>query len=148
MQKTITSILKFYLYLAKKNKERKAESDRDFSWLAVLSNHRAKGTIAPKFLKCLVVLCLERRFPKQNNVTRLKLEYLAPLQILGWLRHCLHPSFNKISIFYSAAKAMPRRSVFLHKAAYPLRPRTALCANVTVLYFWVDYEFINTCYNP
>jgi len=31
MQKTITSILKFYLYLAKKNKERKAESDRDFS---------------------------------------------------------------------------------------------------------------------
>jgi len=49
----------------------------------------------PKFLAYLVILCFERRYPKQNIVARLKSHILAPQMfwiptILGWLRHWLH----------------------------------------------------------
>ena len=41
------------------------------------------GATPPKFLKYLVILCFERRCPKQNAVASLK------PNILVWLRHCL-----------------------------------------------------------
>jgi len=40
-----------------------------------------------KFLAYLVVLCFERRCPKQNTVAHLKSKYLAPPNILGWLHY-------------------------------------------------------------
>ena len=36
-----------------------------------------KGTIPPKFLENIVILCFERRFSKQNSVIRLKLNILV-----------------------------------------------------------------------
>jgi len=54
----------------------------------------AKGAVAPfKFLENMVILCLERRFSKQNRVIRLKSNSLASPNFLGlpkfsgWLRH-------------------------------------------------------------
>jgi len=41
-----------------------------------------------KFLENIVILCFERRFPKQNSVIHLKSNILAPPIFLGWLRHC------------------------------------------------------------
>ena len=41
------------------------------------------------FFTYLVVLCFDRRCPKQNIVARLKSTYLSPQKILGWLRHWL-----------------------------------------------------------
>jgi len=43
--------------------------------------------MAPKFLAYIVILCFERRCPKQNSVIRLKSKNFAPHpQILGCLR--------------------------------------------------------------
>jgi len=42
----------------------------------------------PKRLAYTVILCLERRYPKQNSVIRLTPNTIAP-QILGWLRRRL-----------------------------------------------------------
>jgi len=36
-----------------------------------------QGSHAPKFLAYLVVLCFEKRCPKQNTVARLKSKYLS-----------------------------------------------------------------------
>jgi len=56
----------------------------------------ARGVITPvNFLADLVVLCFERRRPKQNTVARLKLKNL-PLKILGWLGYRLHYTCEKI----------------------------------------------------
>jgi len=41
------------------------------------------------FFAYLVVLCFDRRCPKQNIVARLKSTYLSHQKILGWLRHWL-----------------------------------------------------------
>jgi len=48
----------------------------------------------PKFLEHIVILCFERRYPKQNRVFQPKIKYfglpqtfLAP-QFWGWLRYC------------------------------------------------------------
>jgi len=49
--------------------------------------------MTPKFLAYLVILCFERRYPRQNIVTRLKSNvwqpkpFFAPLKILGLLSH-------------------------------------------------------------
>ena len=50
-----------------------------------------------KFLACLVVLCFERRFPKQNTVARLKSKYLPPKNFGVWLRYwvSLHANITK-----------------------------------------------------
>jgi len=51
-----------------------------------------RGVHSPKiFLAYLVVLCFERRCPKQNTVARLKSKYLAP-KVLGWLCYCSGPA--------------------------------------------------------
>jgi len=42
----------------------------------------------PKFLAYLVVLCFQRKLPKQNFVARSKSKYLAHPKILGWLHYC------------------------------------------------------------
>jgi len=48
----------------------------------------------PKFLDNIVILCIERRFSKQNSVIRLKsnillpLKFFGPPKFFGWLRHC------------------------------------------------------------
>jgi len=34
--------------------------------------------MAPQFLKHRVILCLERRYPKQNSVIRLKIKHFTP----------------------------------------------------------------------
>jgi len=52
-----------------------------------------RGHGPPKCLENMVILCFERRFPKQNSVIHLKSSILAqkkifgPLKFLGWLRH-------------------------------------------------------------
>jgi len=45
-----------------------------------------QGTIAPKFLAYLVILCFEKRHPNKNTAARLKSNILAPHKILDWLR--------------------------------------------------------------
>ena len=42
-----------------------------------------KGHDPPKCLKNIVILCLERRFSKQNSVIRLKSNILSPPPIFG-----------------------------------------------------------------
>jgi len=37
-------------------------------------------------LELIVILCLERQYPKQNSVIRLRSNILAPPELLGWLR--------------------------------------------------------------
>jgi len=37
----------------------------------------------PQFLQHIVILCFERRYPKQNGVIRLKSNTFGPLQIFG-----------------------------------------------------------------
>jgi len=50
----------------------------------------ARWAMPPKFLAYLVVLCFDRRCPKQYTlIARLKSKYLAPPKIFGWLRCCL-----------------------------------------------------------
>jgi len=44
----------------------------------------ARGPCPPKFLEYLVILCLERQYPKQNTVARLKSNILSP-PTFGWL---------------------------------------------------------------
>jgi len=46
-----------------------------------------QGEQPPKYLAYLVALRFERRRIKQNTVARLKSKYLAPPNILGWLRY-------------------------------------------------------------
>jgi len=48
-----------------------------------------KAHAPPKCLELIVILCFERRYPKQNSIIRLKSNILAP-KFLGWLRywHC------------------------------------------------------------
>jgi len=47
------------------------------------SGHRpsqgASRPLSPEFVECLVILCFERRYPKQNTAARLK------SKVLGWL---------------------------------------------------------------
>jgi len=43
----------------------------------------AQGAMAPKFLACIVILCFERRYPKQNTVARLKSNILSPKKCLA-----------------------------------------------------------------
>ena len=46
--------------------------------------------VAREATKCtenIVILCFEKRFSKQNNVIRLKINILAP-KFLGWVHHC------------------------------------------------------------
>jgi len=38
----------------------------------------AQGAMPPEFLACIVISCFGRRHPKQNTVTRLKSNILAP----------------------------------------------------------------------
>jgi len=38
----------------------------------------------PKFLAYLVILCFERRYPKQNTVARLTSKELPPVPSGGW----------------------------------------------------------------
>jgi len=49
-------------------------------------HRRSQGVLwrddPPKFLKYIVILCFERRYPKQNSFIRLKSNILAPLKIL------------------------------------------------------------------
>ena len=53
-----------------------------------------KVHVPPKFLEHIIILWLERRFPKQNSVIRLKSNILptpnffASPKFLGWLRSC------------------------------------------------------------
>jgi len=42
----------------------------------------------PKFLEHIIILCLERRFPEQNSVIRLKNQNFAAPQFLIWRRSC------------------------------------------------------------
>jgi len=55
---------------------------------------RGHGSL--KFLENIVILCFERRLPKQNVVIRLQSNILAYPKFLGWLRHC-YASF----VFYN-----------------------------------------------
>jgi len=48
----------------------------------------AKGTMPPKLLENIVILCFEKSFSKQNSVIRLESNILAPPKFWGWLRHC------------------------------------------------------------
>jgi len=49
---------------------------------------RAYRAIPPlKFLEHIVLLCFERRFPKENSVIRLKSNILASTKCLGWQRY-------------------------------------------------------------
>jgi len=43
----------------------------------------AHGAILPKFLEYLLILCFERRCPKQNTADRPKSKVLAPPKIFG-----------------------------------------------------------------
>jgi len=62
------------------------------------SHRRSQGaqrSHTPQFLENIVILCFERRFSKQNSVTRLKSNILAPQifcppKCLGWLRRWSH----------------------------------------------------------
>jgi len=64
-----------------------------------------RGHGPPKCLENIVILCFERRFPKQNSVIHLKSSILAPkkifgpLKFLGWLRHWV--SFLYFVPFYT-----------------------------------------------
>jgi len=62
----------------------------------------AKGGIHPKkFLAYLVILCVERRCPKQNSVARLKSKTLSPQKHFGWLRHCHWPPVTYATAFHT-----------------------------------------------
>jgi len=61
----------------------------------------------PQILEYLVILCFERRYPKQNTVARLKASILSPKivlspqTILGWLQHwqrVIHNKFHSICL--------------------------------------------------
>lgn len=65
----------------------------------MIMHRRSQGQVKepcfPKFPEHKVILCSERRYPKQNNVIRLKSnisppEIFEPPQILGWLYYCSH----------------------------------------------------------
>jgi len=43
------------------------------------------GTMPPKFLEHIVILCFERRFSKQNSVIRIKSNILTPKTFFGLL---------------------------------------------------------------
>ena len=47
-----------------------------------------RATAPSKFSKHIVILCFERRYPKQNSGIYLKSDILAPPKYLGWLRYC------------------------------------------------------------
>jgi len=53
-----------------------------------------RGHAPPTFLENIVILCIERRFSKQNSVIRLKSNILTPPKFLGWLRHCPWSSYK------------------------------------------------------
>ena len=60
--------------------------NREVSFVDVRRHKRSqggeRGHDTPKFLENIVILCIERRFSKQNSVIRLKSNTLAP-QIFG-----------------------------------------------------------------
>jgi len=43
----------------------------------------------PRFLAYLVILCFEKRRPKQKYRCSLKVKHFVPQQFWGWLRHCM-----------------------------------------------------------
>ena len=47
-----------------------------------------RGPCPVKFLAYLVILCFEKRHPKQKYCCSLKVKHFAPHKFLGWLRHC------------------------------------------------------------
>jgi len=64
-----------------------------FKTYARVTKHRLKPGGSPQFLENIVILCFERRYPKQNNVIRLKSNILSPPNFLApkfldWLRYC------------------------------------------------------------
>jgi len=46
----------------------------------------ARGSCALRCSESLVILCFEKRYPKQNTVTTQKSKILTP-KLLGWLHH-------------------------------------------------------------
>ena len=42
-----------------------------------------KGAMTPQIFRNIVMLCFERRFSKQNSITRLKSNILAPHKLFG-----------------------------------------------------------------
>ena len=48
----------------------------------------AYGAMPPQFLEHIVILCFERRYPKQNSVIRLKPNILPPPNYLVWPWYC------------------------------------------------------------
>ena len=55
------------------------------AWAIVVAR-RARGACSPHFSGHIVILCFERRYPKQNSVIRLK-SNIPPTQFLSWLRY-------------------------------------------------------------
>jgi len=70
-----------------------------YTWLHRLSQGELRRPWLHQLSEYLVILCFDRRYTKQNNVTRLESNILAHPKILGWLRHCLAVwNWNVISI--------------------------------------------------
>jgi len=56
-----------------------------------LLHRRSKGSpggMSPPFLAYLVVLCFEKRLPKQSIVARLNQTFCPSQKFLSWIRHC------------------------------------------------------------
>jgi len=58
----------------------------------------AKGPFPPKFLENKVIFCFQRRFSKQNSVTRLKSNILPPKKNFGLATPLGEAHFTELSV--------------------------------------------------
>jgi len=100
---------------------------------------------APKSSEYLVILCFERRYPKQNTVARLKSKsppkIFWPPKILGCLRHCTFRTFcsrydeiRLAAIFFFRTRAISRPVCICHCLRQTTRFKTMKKTNVFCTY--------------
>jgi len=87
--------------------------------VVLLSRHTigvARGELGamvpPKFLEHIVILCFEKRYPKQNSVIRLKWNILAPLKIFVLATLLRHTTLNVIVEIDTSCNAAFMRSYY------------------------------------
>jgi len=64
-----------------------------------MSHRRSQGAL-PTFLAYLIILCFEKRRPKQKYCCSPEVKHFCPPNISGWLRHCNVRLFRLASQWY------------------------------------------------